>query len=71
MHGGVRQVEEERPVLVGRDELHRLLGVARGERVLVGRGFDRPCSSRSSGSGGRGRSPVFGRLAPLPPMSFE
>ena len=36
----MREVEEERPVFVGGDELHRFLGVARGERVLVGRRFD-------------------------------
>src|ERR1019366_2745261 len=40
MDRGVRKVEEERVVLVGGNELDRLLGVAGGERVLFGRRFD-------------------------------
>ena len=40
VHHRVGQVDEEGPVLVGPDELDRLLGVAAGDRVLVGGPLD-------------------------------
>ena len=57
--------------LLPRDELHRLVGVALDEPVLLApASVSTTCQSRTSGSGGR---PALRRLghASLPPMSLE
>ena len=47
----VRQVDKERPVLVGRDEADRLLGVPPGQRVLIDGELDDPCPAKQRRSG--------------------
>ena len=77
MDGGVREVEEERVVLVGRNEIDSFSSVTRGEGILVGRGFDDlAVAQQRQRWTGRGLTalllPAFfaGALVD-PPMSFE
>ena len=58
VHGSVRQVEEEGPVLVGVDELDGLVRVALRRAVLVDRGLDDRLVRASAAAAGVLRLPV-------------